>query len=274
MSQQPPRAVSRLTSGAKVTAAAMLLAVSSAALAQTPQGAPTMEERLRTQLRTTTEQLQQAKNELAALKAGGATAGASGSAASAASAGKASKDSPEALRKQLDDAQQQLAAERQSRERLAQDARASQSEVKTIADKANTQISQYRNAYDELLRLARQADAQRKQLAEETAAQRAALKLAQEKNDRLYAVGQEILTAYETMDVATIVAARQPFAAQARVKYEQIAQHYGDKLYEGKFDEQQAMAAASAKPAPQAEQAAQPAPSAPADAVSDIKNGR
>ncbi|MCE4062510.1 hypothetical protein LXM60_20110 [Pandoraea sputorum] len=271
MSQQPPRAVSRLTSGAKVTAAAMLLAVSSAALAQTPQGAPTMEERLRTQLRTTTDQLQQAKNELAALKAGGATAGASGSAGGA---GKASKDSPEALRKQLDDAQQQLAAERQSRERLAQDARASQSEVKTIADKANTQISQYRNAYDELLKLARQADAQRKQLAEETAAQRAALKLAQEKNDRLYAVGQEILTAYETMDVATIVAARQPFAAQARVKYEQIAQQYGDKLYEGKFDEQQAMAAASAKPAPQAEQAAQPAPSAPADAVSDIKNGR
>lgn len=258
MSHQPPRAVSRLTTGAKVTAAAMLLAVSSAALAQTPQGAPTMEERLRTQLRTTTDQLQQAKNELAALKAGGATAGAPG---------KASKDSPEALRKQLDDAQQQLAAERQSRERLAQDARASQSEVKTIADKANTQISQYRNAYDELLKLARQADAQRKQLAEETAAQRAALKLAQEKNDRLYAVGQEILTAYETMDVATIVAARQPFAAQARVKYEQIAQQYGDKLYEGKFDEQQAMAAASAKPtapAAPAEQAAQSAPSAQA----------
>lgn len=258
MSHQPPRAVSRLTTGAKVTAAAMLLAVSSAALAQTPQGAPTMEERLRTQLRTTTDQLQQAKNELAALKAGGATAGAPG---------KAGKDSPEALRKQLDDAQQQLAAERQSRERLAQDARASQSEVKTIADKANTQISQYRNAYDELLKLARQADAQRKQLAEETAAQRAALKLAQEKNDRLYAVGQEILTAYETMDVATIVAARQPFAAQARVKYEQIAQQYGDKLYEGKFDEQQAMAAASAKPtapAAPAEQAAQPAPSAQA----------
>lgn len=242
MSQQPPRAMSRLASGAKVTAAALLLAASSAALAQTPQGAPTMEERLRTQLRTTTEQLQQAKNELAALKAGGATAGATGA------AGNAAKDSPQALRKALDEAQQQLASERQARERLAQDARSSQSEVKTIADKANVQIAQYRNAYDELLKLARQADAQRKQLADETTAQRAALKVAAEKNDRLYAVGQEILTAYETMDVATVVAARQPFATQARVKYEQIAQQYGDKLYEGKFDEQQALAAASAKP--------------------------
>ncbi|ANI21656.1 hypothetical protein AB870_16185 [Pandoraea faecigallinarum] len=122
--------------------------------------------------------------------------------------------------------------------------------MKTIADKANAQIAQYRNAYDELLRPARQADAQRKQLAHEVEVQRAALKLASEKNDRLYAVGQEMLTAYETMDVATVVAARQPFATQARVKYGQIAQQYGDRLYEGKFDEQQAIAAASAKPEP------------------------
>ncbi|MCI3203571.1 MULTISPECIES: hypothetical protein [Pandoraea] len=253
MSQQPSRAASRLVTGVKVSAVAVLLAACSAAVAQTPQGTPSMEERLRTQLRATTEQLQQAQNELAALKAGGATP--------AGAAGKASKDSPEALRKALDDAQQQLAAERQARERLSLDARACASEVKTVADKANAQIAQYRNAYDELLKLARQADAQRKQLAQETDVQRAALKLASEKNDRLYAVGQEILTAYETMDVATVVAARQPFATQARVKYEQIAQQYGDKLYEGKFDEQQAIAAASAKPGD-----APAASAAPADA--------
>lgn len=249
MNQQPPRAMSRLASG---VAAAVLLAVCSAASAQTPQGAPTMEERLRTQLRSTTEQLQQAKNELAALKAGGATAGAPG------------KDSPEALKKALDEARQQLAAERQALERLAQDARASQSEVKSVADKANTQIAQYRNAYDELLKLARQADAQRKHLADESAAQRVALTMCKEKNDRLYAVGQEILTAYETMDVATVVAARQPFATQARVKYEQIAQQFGDNLYEGKFDEQQAGAAIAAKPAETAAAAAAAAASAPA----------
>ena len=121
--------------------------------------------------------------------------------------------------------------------------------MKAVADKANAQIAQYRNAYDELLKLARQADAQRKHLADESAAQRVALTMCKEKNDRLYAVGQEILTAFETMDVATVIAARQPFASQARVKYEQIAQQYGDKLYEGKFDEQQAAAAIAAKPA-------------------------
>lgn len=245
MSQQPSRASNRshpmhvpnISRLAQSLVAAAMFAVCAAGSAQSPQGTPSMEERLRAQLRQTTEQLQQARNELAALKAGGSAATAPG------------KDSPDALRKQLDDARQQLAAERQSRERLAQDARASQSEVKAMADKANTQIAQYRNAYDELLKLARQADAQRKHLADETAAQRVALAMCKEKNDRLYVVGQEILTAYETMDVATIVAARQPFASQARVKYEQIAQQYGDKLYEGKFDEQQAAAAIANKSA-------------------------
>lgn len=234
--------------------AAAMFVVCAAASAQSPQGAPSMEERLRTQLRQTTEQLQQARNELAALKAGGASAAAPG------------KESPDALRKQLEQARQQLAAQRQSGERLAQDARASQSEVKAVVDKANAQIAQYRNAYDELLKLARQADAQRKHLADETAAQRVALAMCKDKNERLYAVGQEILTAYETMDVATVVAARQPFASQARVKYEQIAQQYGDKLYEGKFDEQQAAAAIANRSAaalvPDAAPTAAPTPGA------------
>ena len=50
-------------------ALAALAATAGVAQAQQPQG-QSMEERLRAQLRTTTTQLQQAQNELAALKAG------------------------------------------------------------------------------------------------------------------------------------------------------------------------------------------------------------
>ena len=76
-------------------------------LAQPAQPAQSMEERLRAQLRNTTAQLQQAQNELAALKAGqSGPAGAS-----------AGKDSPDALRKALEAAQAQLATEKQARER-------------------------------------------------------------------------------------------------------------------------------------------------------------
>ena len=51
------------------------------------------------------------------------------------------------------------------------------------------------------------------------------------------------LDAYENVGIGTVIASRQPFAAKARVKYEQIAQEYGDKLYEGKFDPRAAAAA-------------------------------
>lgn len=203
------------------------------------QPAQSIEERLRAQLRNTTAQLQQAQNELAALKAGqGRPAG-----------GVVGKDSPEALRKALDAAQAQLAAERQAREGLEQSARSSHAQAQAIADKANAQIAQYRTAYDELLKLARNAEAERKRLTDEAGSQRTALAMCQEKNAKLYAVGLEILEAYENMDLGTVIAARQPFAAQSRVKYEQIAQQYGDKLYEGKFD---VRAAAAPVVAPQA----------------------
>jgi len=206
------------------------------------QPAQSMEERLRAQLRNTTAQLQQAQNELAALKAGqGSPAG-----------GASGKDSPEALRKALDAAQSQLAAERQAREGLEQSARSSHAQAQVVADKANTQIAQYRSAYDELLKLARNAEAERKRLTDEVGSQRTALAMCQEKNTKLYAVGLEILDAYENMDLAAVIAARQPFAAQSRVKYEQIAQQYGDKLYEGKFDVRAAAASAAAAGAPQA----------------------
>lgn len=217
-------------------------------LAQPAQPAQSMEERLRAQLRNTTAQLQQAQNELAALKAG--QSGPAGA--------PAGKDSPDALRKALEAAQAQLASEKQARERLEQGSRASQSQAQAIADKANAQIAQYRNAYEELLKLARNAEAERKRLGEESGAQRSALALCEAKNAKLYAVGQEILDAYENVGIGTVIASRQPFAAKARVKYEQIAQEYGDKLYEGKFDPRAAAAAAAAS-APAAAPAAAPA---------------
>ncbi|MNN17596.1 hypothetical protein D3C81_1307890 [compost metagenome] len=104
--------------------------------------------------------------------------------------------------------------------------------------------------------MARGLDAERQRLAAETTAQKTALTQCEAKNAQLYAVGQEVLQAYETVDLGTVLSARQPFAAQSRVRYEQIAQQFGDKLYEGQFS---AAAAAQAAPAaPSAQSASQP----------------
>lgn len=207
------------TSGQKwlmVLGAAIILVTGSAQAQQ----AQTMEDRLRAQLRITTTQLQQVQNELAILKGGAGNATPGVGAAPTAPGGDVDK-----LKKELARSQ---AAERQARDAGEKN--------RSAIEKSNTQIAQYKNAYDELMKLARAADAERQQLSKGAAAHKAAVAQCEEKNTRLYSVSQEILRAYETMDMATLVSARQPFADKSRVKLEQIAQEFGDKLYEGKFD--------------------------------------
>ena len=205
-----------------------LMLAATAVHAQQRQQNQSMEERLRAQLRTTTTQLQEAQNELAVLKAGKSPAAL---AAPAAPGGAAGEDAG-SLKKELAAAKAQLAAERRSQEKNGE----SRQQAQAAQEKANAQSAQYRHAYDELLKLARASEAERQQLSNGSKTQQLAVTQCEAKNAQLYAVGQEILQAYETMDITTIMGARQPFAAQSRVKYEQIAQQYGDKLYEGRFD--------------------------------------
>lgn len=193
-------------------AAAIVVMLASGAVQAQNQS---MEERLRAQLRITTTQLQQAQNELAAFKGGAAA-----------------PSTPADIEKVKKDLSNSQAAERKAREQLSGVKQQNQAAL----DKANAQIAQYRSAYDELLKLARASEAERQRLAMDSSWQTKAVSQCEAKNAQLYAVGQEILHAYETVDMGTVMAARQPFAAQSRVKLDQIAQQYGDKLYDGRFD--------------------------------------
>lgn len=235
----------------KPLAAGLVTALAcSAAMAQQPAPGG-MEERLRAQLRVTTSQLQQAQNELSALKASAAPAAKAAPAAATATAAPAEVAE---LKKALARAESQLASERQARAQAAEGSQQLRAQSQAAAEKSSAQVAQYRNAYDELLKMARASEAERQRLAAESALQRTAATQCEAKNAQLYAVGQEILKAYETLDLGSVLASRQPFAAQSRVKYEQIAQQYGDKLYEGRFDARSvsvpAPAADAAKPAP------------------------
>lgn len=203
-------------------AAVLLLAAVGGVQAQQAQS---MEERLRAQLRITTSQLQQAQNELAALKAGQGPA-----------AAPAKADELAAMKEELSRAKAQLAAERESRQKARDDSVQLKEQAEAALEKAGAQVAQYRNAYDELLKMARASEAERQRLASETSTQRTAIGQCEAKNAQLYAVGKEILQAYETMDVGTVLSARQPFAGAARVRLDEAAQQFGDKLYEGRFD--------------------------------------
>ncbi|UXH77412.1 hypothetical protein [Roseateles amylovorans] len=205
------------------TVTAMTLAVPAMA-----QQSPSMEERLRTQLRATTVQLQSAQNELAALKAAGTarpTAPVVDHSAEVA-----------ALRRELAQSRAELARERDTQAQGVQRSADTQSAAQAAVERAATQVGQFREAYNELLKLARASEAESQRLTAKAERQALALTQCQAQNDQLYAVGRDVLKAYESLDPKTVLEARQPFAAKARVRYDEITQQYGDRLHEGRFD--------------------------------------
>lgn len=215
----------------------LMLLAGGAAQAQGQKG-QSMEERLRAELRNVTAQLQQTRGELELLKAKGAPAAKAAPAATPASDG---------LKKELARSQSQLAQERAQREKLA----AEQQRGAAAAQETAASLAQYRQASEQWTATGKQLEAERLRLDGEVAAQRGALARCESKNAQLYATGQDILRAYESLDVLGVMKARQPFAAQSRVKLEQIAQQYGDQLYQGRFDARQTETPAVPAPAPQ-----------------------
>ncbi|WAC72448.1 hypothetical protein OU995_23320 [Roseateles sp. SL47] len=205
------------------------------ALAQAPQAS--MEERLRTQLRATTSQLQQVQNELATLKAAQAAPGAGTSEMKSGTAAARAGDAQiEALKRELSQARAMLAEERAARARDDQQGEEARRSAQTATERAATQVGQFRDAYNEVLRMARSAEAERARLAAGVQVQEQALQQCDLKNRELYRVGQEILQTYETLDTRKVLESRHVFAAKARVKYDEIAQRFGDQLHAGRFD--------------------------------------
>jgi colicin import membrane protein len=203
------------------------IAVLAACTSVQAQQGQSMEDRLRAQLRSTTEQLHKVQNELAVLR------GAGGQATAAAPA--APQGDVAALKKELERAKS--ANSRSSR---------AEKESREAVEKANALVAQYKETNATFQRMINVSETERRRLASQEAFNKETVAQCEAKNVKLYTVGQEILRAYETMDMASVLSSRQPFAAQSRVKYEQIAQEYGDKLYDGKFD-----ARAVQAPAPQ-----------------------
>lgn len=177
--------------------------------------AQTLEEQLRSQLRDTRSQLQDLQNEQASWQAQ-----------------KASVESErDQARKALEQAQAELAryksgaagdgaalkSERDARQR-AEEAVA-QGRTAAAESAARLQEQQSRNAA-----LATQLDDVRKELSTCTA-----------RNEAMYKIGNEVIDAYAHIDMGTVMASRQPFAASSRVKLENAAQGYGDRLYEQRY---------------------------------------
>ena len=181
--------------------------------------AQSIEDKLRTQLRTTTQDLRQMQDAQAQLQADK-------------SAAEQQRDKALADLKQ---AQNELAAAREKSGAQVAAERALSAERTGHAQDVQ-QLAKSRESYQELLAASRTRDAERAQAQTELKARDAQLQRCMAQNAQLDQVGHDILDAYEHMGLGTLLGARQPFAQSARVKYDEIAQRYGDALRAGRFD--------------------------------------
>jgi colicin import membrane protein len=148
----------------------------------------------------------------------------------------------DAARKEADAAKAELAGlkgQSSSAERALAAERAKQQGVQANVDK-------YKHDYDTASATARSTEAERARIAGELSMTKEKLDTCSAKNIQLYTVGKDILDAYEHVDMGDLISARQPFAAKARVRLDNAAQAFGDKLYEQRFDPRQATPKGSA----------------------------
>ncbi|CAB3761143.1 hypothetical protein [Paraburkholderia solisilvae] len=215
----------RLLSAAAGCLGAALVCTSLPALAQSSG----LEDKLRAQLRSTVEQLRQLQDTQAQLQADKTAAEQQRDKA---------VDDLKAAQGELDAAKGKSGAQEQAERALSAE--------RSSHAKDTQQLTKVKAAYDALLAESHTQEAQRKQAQTELKARDTQLQTCEAKNAQLYKVGHDVLDAYEHIDLGTFMKTRQPFAQSARVKYDEIAQQYGDQLYAGKYDPNAAPAPAAA----------------------------
>lgn len=211
----------------RTRAGALGLLLACGVLASASATAEGMEERLRTQLRSTTQQLQALQSEQA----------------QAAAARLAAENAAKEAQAQVKQLSAELAKVRGVAEQLAGQQQNLQSQAQAQAVANSEQLGKLKKAYDELLVLARGKEAERAKLQAQLNERDTQVQQCAVKNQQMYGIAKEILTAYEKIDVAEVVKIRQPFAGSARVKFEELAQGFGDDLYQTQFDAPRAASA-------------------------------
>ena len=190
----------------------------------TAASAEGMEERLRTQLRSTTQQLQALQSQQA----------------QASAAQLAAQNEVKAAQAQIKQLTAELAKAKGLAEQLAGQQQSLHSQAQAQVAASAEQTGKFKKAYDELLVLARGKEAERSKLQAQLAERDTQVQQCSAKNQQMYGVAKQILTAYENIDVAEVMKIRQPFAGSARVKFDELAQGFGDELYKTQFDAPQA----------------------------------
>lgn len=189
-------------------------------LATASASAESMEERLRAQLRSTTQQLQALQSEQAQSNA----------------ARLAAENQLALAQAQIEKLTGDLEKSSSQAERLVEQKQDLQARANDYAAKSSQLLEQHQQAYQELLGMARNTETERASLQASLEQRTAQVEQCTAKNQDMYRVASEILAAYEGMSMGDLMRIRQPLAGPARVKFEELTQIYGDELYGNLFD--------------------------------------
>ena len=169
--------------------------------------AQTLEDRLRDQLRQTTLQLREAQDGQAALRAQKAAA----------------EQERDALKKQVAELQAEVGHAKRGRD---------ESEV----DALKQEVGKYKDVLAQASQAAQQSQAEQQKLVATATTKDAMLTACEQKNAGLLKVSREILAEFESTDVLDALGLSEPVTQLSRVELENLAQDFGDRVYEGKFD--------------------------------------
>jgi len=173
--------------------------------------AQSMEERLRTQLRMTSQQLQALQSEQAQMQAARASA--------------------EAQRDGALENIKRLEVKLKRAQGKAEELVSQKDTIQTQVNESRKQVGAIKQVYDDLLVVSRNTESERASLQARLVERDQALGACITKNEQMYEVGKDMLEALEQVSTVNLLKLRQPFASTGRVKFEEMVQVFGDKLY-------------------------------------------
>jgi chromosome segregation ATPase len=180
------------------------------------QNAPTVESRLREQLKALAGQLRTAETDKAALVADKA----------------ALEEKTKTLERQIKDTGEKLAAEtdraKKEGEKLRADIAAKETEIALTKEELLKAV----NFGTQAAALAKKTEAERSKLAAEAIQLKRVVADQRMKNGKMFEIGNEILTRYEKFGFGTTITAREPFVGITRTRLESMVEEYGGKLAE------------------------------------------
>lgn len=106
--------------------------------------------------------------------------------------------------------------------------------LQRAADAQKESLSKWEAAYKDAAGTAQTRDGDAKRMEAALVALREKNRQTEEKNDKLYKLGQELLDLYEHKSVLDVVGSGDPVTKLKRVEYENVAQDYEDKLRENR----------------------------------------